>query len=79
MPANTEPIQKPVSAAENKPGSRCYTIADLQDILQISRNSVHSLLEKNEFRWFKVGRCYRISKESFDEWLNRISIDTQVF
>lgn len=78
MITSTEPIQKSVPTADGKPACRCYTIADLQDILRISRSSVHSLLEKNEFRWFKVGRCYRISKESFDEWLDRISTDTQV-
>lgn len=26
--------------------------------------------ERHEFRWFKIGSTYRISKKSFDEWLD---------
>ena len=48
---------------------RCYTVEDLQIILNISRSSVYNLLKRKEFRWFKVGSHYRISKESFDQWL----------
>lgn len=33
-------------------------------------STVCRLLKQNEFRWFKVGGAYRISKTSFDAWLN---------
>ena len=49
---------------------RCYTVEDLQIILGISRGTVYKLLEQQEFRWFKIGSAYRISKKSFDEWLD---------
>ena len=49
---------------------RCYTIEDLMAMLILSRPSVCRLLKLNEFRWFKVGGAYRISKTSFDAWLN---------
>lgn len=49
---------------------RCYTVEDLQIILGISRGTVYKLLEQQEFRWFKIGTAYRISKKSFDEWLD---------
>ena len=40
-------------------------------ILMISKRSVYNLLKKKEFRWIRVGRSgYRISRKSFDEWLN---------
>lgn len=45
---------------------RCYTVEDLQIIL----GTVYKLLEQQEFRWFKIGTAYRISKKSFDEWLD---------
>ena len=33
--------------------------------------TVPNLLKKKEFRWIRVGRSgYRISRKSFDEWLN---------
>ena len=44
---------------------------ELQDILEISRQCVYELLKKKEFRWVLIGGKYRISKKSFDEWLDK--------
>lgn len=49
---------------------RCYTIEDLMAMLILSRPTVCRLLKQNEFRWFKVSGTYRISKASFEAWLN---------
>ena len=49
---------------------RCYTVKDLQEILGVSRPSVYDLLKKNEFRRILAGGKYRISKKSFDAWLD---------
>ena len=49
---------------------RCYTIEDLMAMLILSRPTVCRLLKQNEFRWFKVSGAYRISKASFEAWLN---------
>ena len=49
--------------------NRCYTVKDLQEILEISRPTVYELLKKREFSWVLIGGKYRISKKSFDEWL----------
>lgn len=37
----------------------------------ISRPTAYDLLQEKKFRWFKIGNKYRISKNSFDEWLDR--------
>lgn len=50
---------------------RCYTVKELQEILGISRPTVYELLKRNEFRWIQIGSNYRISKKSFDEWLDQ--------
>ena len=51
---------------------RCYTVAELQEILGVSRPTVYSLLKRNEFRWIQLdGGKYRISKKSFDDWLDK--------
>lgn len=50
---------------------RCYTVKELQEILGISRPTVYELLKKNQFRWIQIGTKYRISKKSFDEWLDK--------
>ena len=42
-------------------------------MLGISRPTVYELLKKNEFRWIQIGNKYRMSKKSFDEWLDQKS------
>ena len=49
---------------------RCYKVEELQEILGISRNAVYNLLKRNEFQWVIAGGKYRISKLSFDAWLD---------
>ena len=52
---------------------KCYTVKEVQEMLGISRPTVYELLKKNEFRWIQIGNKYRISKKSFDEWLDQKS------
>lgn len=47
-----------------------YTVDEIQDILKISRTTAYNLVKQNQFRYVKVGGHYRISKSSFDKWLN---------
>ena len=50
---------------------RAYSVDDIMDILDISRSSAYILIKKNLFRSIKIGNQLRISKASFDEWLDR--------
>lgn len=51
---------------------RVYTVKELQEILGVSRPTVYNLLKRKEFRWVKLeGSKYRISKRSFDKWLDQ--------
>lgn len=68
----TEPETVPESEETFAPeGKRCYTVKEVQDMLGISRPTVYELLKKNEFRWLQIGNKYRISKRSFDAWLDQ--------
>jgi len=49
---------------------RCYSVKELQGMLQVSRQAVYTLLRAEEFRWVRVGGKYMISKKSFDAWLD---------
>ena len=50
------------------------TVDDLMLILECRRRTVYDLLKKKEFRYIKLGGSgYRISRRSFDEWLDRQS------
>lgn len=50
---------------------RAYSVDDIMTILDISRSSAYILIKKNLFRSVKVGNQLRISKASFDEWLDK--------
>ena len=64
---------------------RCYTVQELQEILGVSRPTIYNLLKKKEFRWIQLdGGKYRISKKSFDDWLDNLEdkkqgVDLQIF
>ena len=70
---NNHEEKAPTAVSTSEPvvqDTRCYTIEDLMTMLLLSRPTVCRLLKQNEFRWFKVGGAYRISKTSFDAWLS---------
>ena len=54
-----------------EPGQVDVTVLEIQDILSISRPTAYALIRKNYFRSIRVGGQIRVSKKSFDEWLNR--------
>lgn len=49
---------------------RTYSIEEIQQILDISRSTAYLLIKRNLFKSVKVGKQIRISKKSFDEWLD---------
>ncbi len=62
----------PEGAVPVAPEKRCYTVEDLQNILMCGRTTVYDLLKTNQLRYFKLGRTgYRISRKSFDDWLDK--------
>lgn len=52
---------------------RTYTVDEIQDILSISRTSAYNLVKTNAFKSVRVGGHIRISKKSFDDWLDAVS------
>ena len=50
---------------------RTYTVDEIQDILGISRTSAYNLVKKKAFHSVHIGGIIRISKKSFDEWLDQ--------
>lgn len=59
-------------AAPAKAEKRTYTIDEIQQILDISRSTAYLLVKRGLFSSVKAGKCIRISKKSFDEWLDNI-------
>ena len=64
-------------AVRNESGSldeqRIYTVDEIQDILGICRTSAYSLVKQNLFHCVRIGGRIRISKKSFDEWLDALA------
>lgn len=52
---------------------RVYTVDEIQDILGIGRTSAYALVKQKVFHSVRVGGSIRISKKSFDEWLDSMS------
>ena len=50
---------------------RIYTVDEIQDILGIGRNSAYNLVKSGVFHSVRIGGNIRISKKSFDEWLDK--------
>ena len=51
--------------------SEVYTVADIQKLLKIGRDSAYELVKQDSFPSIKIKNQYRIPKESFYEWLNK--------
>lgn len=65
MNENLEPFKPNVN-----PNKRVYTCKEIQDILGVSRTTIYHLIESKVFHTVRVGGQYRISKISFDKWLD---------
>lgn len=61
---------------EMKYEKRIYTVDEIIDILEISKSSAYALVNSGVFHFVKVGGQYRISKKSFDKWLD--NMDSQL-
>ena len=49
---------------------RTYSVQEIAEILQISRSMAYNLCRQSLFKTVKVGKYIRVSKPSFDDWLD---------
>lgn len=49
---------------------RSYSVTEVAEILGVSKRSVYNLCARNAFKSVRIGTKLRISKKSFDEWLD---------
>lgn len=49
---------------------RTYRVEEIAEMLDIGRSSAYELVKKNLFKTVRIGMSIRISKSSFDEWLD---------
>lgn len=53
--------------------NRTYTVDDIAKMLNIGRTTAYNLTKERHFKVIRIGNAIRISKKSFDEWLDDIS------
>lgn len=56
------------------PERRTYTVDDIAQILGIGRTSAYILVKEGHFKIVRIGNAIRISKRSFDEWLDSLDL-----
>lgn len=53
---------------------RTYSVAEIMEILEIGRNKAYELCNSNAFNIVRIGKLIRVSKSSFDAWLDKTDI-----
>ena len=59
---------------ELQPQTRAYTVEEIAAILHIGRSSAYTLVKKGYFKSVRIGTAIRISRKSFDEWLDQLDL-----
>ena len=59
---------------KESPECRTYTVEDITQILGIGRTSAYLLVKEGHFKIVRIGNAIRISKRSFDEWLESLDL-----
>ena len=53
---------------------KTYRVEDIARILDIGRSSAYNLVREGHFKIVRIGTAIRISRKSFDEWLESQAI-----
>ena len=53
---------------------RTYTVNEVARILGVSRAQAYRLAQEDLFKSVRIGNAIRISKRSFDEWLESLDL-----
>lgn len=64
-------ILKSDVSSDEAEGKRTYTVLEIAALLRISKSKAYELCRQSNFRIIRIGRSVRVSKASFDEWLDK--------
>lgn len=54
--------------------AKTYRVEDIAKILDIGHSSAYNLVREGHFKTVRIGTAIRISRKSFDEWLESQAI-----
>lgn len=61
------------NSLKTNPEKRSYSVAEAAEILGVSKRSIYNLCAAEAFKSVRIGKKLRISRISFDEWLDGTS------
>jgi len=53
---------------------RTYLVKEIAEMLNISTTTAYAIVKEGVFKSVRIGTTIRVSKKSFDEWLNNNEI-----
>ncbi len=69
-------MQESNTLNSDAPARRTYLVEEVAEILGIGRSSAYELVKQEHFKIVRIGTAIRISKKSFDEWLDSQNISS---
>ncbi len=67
-------MEKYITKGNKIQESRTYSVAEISAMLNINRASACQLAGEGYFKVLRISKTIRISKKSFDEWLEEAGI-----
>lgn len=58
------------NTSRNNEEKRSYSVSEAAEILGVSKRSIYNLCAAGAFKSVRIGTKLRISRKSFDEWLD---------
>lgn len=59
------------STINSQPDKRTYTVKEIADILGIGKTAAYKLVHTGVFKTAQIGTTIRVSRQSFDDWLDK--------
>jgi excisionase family DNA binding protein len=63
--------------SEQTPRVRFLTVAEVADVMRVSKMTVYRLLHSGEMPAVRVGRSFRVPQDALEEYLSTAVIDTE--
>ena len=64
-----------ITKTSKKQEVKAYSVEDIAEMLQIGRTAAYKLVREGHFKTVNIGRKIRISKKSFEEWLDNLETE----
>ena len=64
-------METAMNTQNHVPEKRTYLVQEIAEMLDVSPTTAYSIVKEGVFESVRIGRVIRVSKKSFDDWLDR--------